>query len=435
MSTASLNNICNPALHKPENCDLCQLCPLDPDVIRKEFPILHQTLHGSKPLVYLDSAATSQKPKQVIDAMTHYYEFSNANVHRGLHVLAERATIIYEGARTAVAKFINAAKPEEIVWTKNASEAINLVAHGYARKFLKAGDEVVLSLMEHHSNLVPWHLLAKDIGVKIRGIGLNPDGTLKLEQLDQYLAGGKVKLVALTHVSNVLGTINPIADIAKRVHAAGAVLAVDGCQAVPHLPVDVQALDADFYAFSGHKMCGPTGIGCLYGKYALLDSMNPFLGGGEMIEEVRVDSSTYKDPPLRFEAGTPPIAETAGMLAAVEYLTRVGMGNIRHHEKELLRYALKRMETVPGIKLHGTKDMDLRSGVISFEFEDIHAHDIAHILDSEGVAIRAGHHCAQPLMEWLDAGSTARMSVYLYTTEQEIDALVAALEKVRKQFA
>jgi cysteine desulfurase / selenocysteine lyase len=403
--------------------------------VRADFPILNQTVHGNKPLVYLDSAATSQKPAAVINAVKHYYEFSNANVHRGLHVLAERATVIYEDARAKVAKFVNAARPEEIVWTKNASEAINLVAHGYARKFLKAGDEVVLSLMEHHSNLVPWHLLAKDKGVVIRAVGLNPDGTLKLDQLDKYLAGGKVKLVALTHVSNVLGTINPIAEITKKVHAAGAVISVDGCQAVPHLPVDVRALNADFYAFSGHKMLGPTGIGCLYGKYALLDKMDPFLGGGEMIEEVRVDSSTYKEPPLRFEAGTPPIAETAGMLAAVEYLSGVGMANIRAHEKELLRYALDKMSKVEGLKIHGTRDMELRSGVISFEFENIHAHDIAHILDSEGVAVRAGHHCAQPLMDWLDAGSTARMSVYLYNTEQEIDALVAALEKVRKQFA
>ncbi|HYG76064.1 MAG TPA: aminotransferase class V-fold PLP-dependent enzyme, partial [Planctomycetota bacterium] len=328
--------------------------------------------------------------------------------------------------------------PEEIVWTKNASEAINLVAHGYGRKFLKEGDEILVSKMEHHSNLVPWHLLAKDKGCIVRGIDLNPDGTLKMEHLEKLLSSGKVKIVALAHVSNVLGTINPITQISAKVHAAGAVLAVDGCQAVPHMPVDLRLLGADFYAFSGHKMCGPTGIGCLYGRYELLDRMNPFLGGGEMIEEVRIDSSTYKEPPLRFEAGTPPIAETAGMAAAVEYLSAVGMDHVRHHEKELLRYALKKMEGVKGIKIHGTKNVDLRSGVISFEIDApgcyIHAHDIAHILDAEGVAIRAGHHCAQPLMDWLDAPSTARLSVYLYTTNKDIDALVAGLGKVLERF-
>ncbi|MEI6233695.1 MAG: cysteine desulfurase [Planctomycetota bacterium] len=401
---------------------------------RSEFPILNQTIHGGKPLIYLDSAATSQKPKAVIDAMTHYYEFSNANVHRGLHVLAERATIIYESARTKVAQFINAARAEELVWTKNATEAINLIAHGYGRKFLGAGDEILVSTMEHHSNLVPWHLLAKDKGCVVKGVKLHADGTLDLAHLDTLLASGKVKIVALTHVSNVLGTINPVVEIAKKVHAAGAIFAVDGCQAAPHLPVDVQAIDADFYSFSGHKMLGPTGIGCLYGKYALLEKMNPFLGGGEMIEEVNIDSSTYKDPPLRFEAGTPPIAETAGMLAAVEYLNAVGMTNVRAHEKALLGYALEKMSAIKGLKIHGTRNMDIRSGVISFEFDDIHAHDIAQILDQEGVAVRAGHHCAQPLMDWLDAGSTARMSVALYTTIADIDALVKALEKVREWF-
>jgi cysteine desulfurase/selenocysteine lyase len=414
---------------------LCDQCHLDAECVRNDFPILYQRVNGGKTLVYLDSAATSQKPRVVIDAMTHYYEFSNANVHRGLHVLAERATVIYERARGDVAKFINAARTEEIVWTKNASEAINLVAHGYGRKFIKAGDEVLVSIMEHHSNIVPWHLLANDKKCVVKGIGLNPDGTLDLKDLDRRLSSGKVKIVALTHVSNVLGTINPIALIAEKVHAAGAILVVDGCQAAPHLPVDVQALGADFYAFSGHKMCGPTGIGALYGRYALLEKMDPFLGGGEMIEEVRIDSSTYKEPPLRFEAGTPPIAETAGMSAAVAYLTKVGMASIRTHEKELLRYALERLQTINGLKIHGPLDVELRSGVVSFEFNDLHAHDIAHSLDVDhGVAIRAGHHCAQPLMEWLDAASTARMSVYLYTTKAEIDVLVDGLKKVKARF-
>ncbi len=407
---------------------------LDVEMYRRDFPILYQSVHSGKPLAYLDSAATSQKPRAVIDAMTRYYEFSNANVHRGLHMLAERATVIYENAREKVAKFINAVRPEEVAWTKNATEAINLIAHGYGRKFLKPGDEILVSVMEHHSNLVPWHLLARHTFCTVKGVNLTRDGLLDLAHLDTLLASGKVKIVALTHVSNVLGTINPVAEIAKKVHAAGAVFAVDGCQAVPHLPVDVRALGADFYSFSGHKMLGPTGIGCLYGKYELLEKMDPFLGGGEMIEEVRVDSSTYKDPPLRFEAGTPPIAETAGMLAAVEYLNAAGMANIRAHEKALLGYALEKLSVIKDLRIHGTRDMELRSGVISFEFEDIPTHDIAQILDQEGVAIRAGHHCAQPLMEWLDAGSTARMSVALYTTRADIDALVTGLEKVRGWF-
>lgn len=415
------------------NCDLCDECDFNADIYRADFPILAQNVNG-KPLVYLDSAATSQKPRQVLEAMTHYYEFANANVHRGLHVLAGRATDIYEGARIKVAKFIGAARPDEIVWMKNATEAINLVAHGYGRKFLKAGDEIIVSTMEHHSNLVPWHLLARDKGCVIKEATLNTDGTLNLKQFESLLGSGKVKIVALVHVSNVLGTINPIAQISKLVHAVGAILVVDGCQSVPHMPVDVRLLGADFYAFSGHKMLGPTGIGCLYGRYELLEKMDPFLGGGEMIEEVRIHSSTYKEPPLRFEAGTPPIAETAGLSAAIDYLSTAGMKRIRAHEKELLRYALKRLQQVKGLKLHGPLDVEIRSGVISFEFDDIHAHDVAHILDSEGVAIRAGHHCAQPLMEWLDAASTARMSVALYTTEHEIDVLIGALEKVRERF-
>ncbi|MFH0940088.1 MAG: cysteine desulfurase [Planctomycetota bacterium] len=407
---------------------------LNVEAIRKDFPILHQTVYGGRPLVYLDSAATSQKPRSVIAAMTKYYEHANANVHRGLHVLAERATEIYENARAKVGKFIGAERAAEIVWTKNATESINLIAHSYGRKFLRAGDEIVVSRMEHHSNLVPWHLLARDKGCVIRGVGLHSDGSLNLADLDQILAGGKVKIVALTHVSNVLGTINPIAQISAKVHAAGALLAVDGCQAAPHLPVNVRQLGADFYSFSGHKMCGPTGIGVLYGRYELLEKMDPFLGGGEMIEEVRIDSSTYKEPPLRFEAGTPPIAETAGIAAAVDYLSAVGMERIRAHEKTILDYALKQLATVQELKIHGSQDVELRSGAISFELADIHAHDIAHILDAQGVAIRAGHHCAQPLMEWLNTGSTARMSVYLYTTKHEIDRLVAALTKVRERF-
>ena len=408
--------------------------PLDARRIAQDFPILKQKIHGGKRLVYLDSAASSQKPFNVIDAMSEYYHTSHANVHRGLHVLAERATEIYECARTRTHFLINAYLPGEIVWTKNATEALNLVAHGYGRKFLKAGDEVVISRMEHHSNIVPWHQLATDKGVVVRAVELNADGTLRLEDLDRFLAGGKVKIVALTHVSNVLGAINPIAEIAPKVHAAGAVLVVDGCQAVPHMPVNVQALGADFYAFSSHKMLGPTGLGVLWGRMELLKKMNPFLGGGEMIEEVRLDDFTWKEPPGKFEAGTPPIAETAGHTAALEYLQKLGMARIRAHEQEIMLYALERLKAVKGLKLFGPTQPELRAAVIAFEFADIHAHDVAQVLDAEGVAVRAGHHCAQPLHEWLGSPSTARASAYIYTTKEDIDALVKGLEVVRKKF-
>ena len=408
--------------------------PLDAHRIAQDFPILKQKIHGKR-LVYLDSAATSQKPFSVMDAMNEYYHAHNANVHRGLHALAEQATEIFECARTRTHFFINAGRPSEIVWTKNATEALNLVAHAYGRKFLKAGDEVVISRMEHHSNIVPWHLLAKEKGVVVRAVELNADGTLRLEDLDRFLGSGKVRLVALAHVSNVLGTINPIAEIAKKVHAAGALLVVDGCQAVPHLPVDVQALGADFYAFSAHKMLGPTGLGVLYGRFELLEKMDPFLGGGEMIEEVRIDGSTYKEPPARFEAGTPPIAETAGISAAVEYLGKTGMKRVRAHEKELVGYALKRLKEVRGLKVFGPTDPEIRAAVFTFEFAEIHAHDVAQVLDAEGIAVRAGHHCAQPLHEWLGSPSSARASAYLYTSEEDINALVKGLEVVRKRFA
>lgn len=412
-------------------------CPvqtlLDGADLHTEFPILAQKVHGQR-LVYLDSAATSQKPSSVLNAMDQYYKTSNANVHRGLHTLAERATEIYECARSRVALFINAARADEVIWTRGATEALNLVAHGYGRKFLKAGDEVVISRMEHHANIVPWHQLAKDKGVVVRAIELNPDGTLRMEDLDRLLSSGKVKIVSLTHVSNVLGTINPIAEIGKKVHAAGAVFVVDGCQAVPHLPVDVRALDVDFLAFSAHKMLGPTGLGVLYGKYALLDKMDPFMGGGEMIEEVTLQGATYKEPPLRFEAGTPPIAETAGMIAALDYLTKLKMKSIREHEVQLLRYALKRLKEVPNLTIFGPPEAERRAGVIAFEMTDVHAHDVAQILDMEGVAVRAGHHCAQPLHEWLGSPSTARASFYVYNSEADVDVLVKALQRVRKCF-
>jgi len=401
--------------------------------LHTDFPIFEQKIRGRR-LVYLDSAATSQKPSSVLNAMDQYYKTANANVHRGLHALSARATEIYECARSRVALFINAARPEEIVWTRGATEALNLVAHGYGRAFLGAGDEIVISRMEHHSNIVPWQLLAEEKDCVIRAVELNSDGTLKREDLDRFLSSGKVKLVALTHVSNVLGTINPIAEIGRKVHAAGAVFVVDGCQSVPHLPVDVRALDVDFLAFSAHKMLGPTGLGVLYGKYDLLDRMLPFNGGGEMIEEVSLEGTTFKEPPLRFEAGTPPIAETAGMIAAMDYLTRLGMDHIRAHEQELTSYALERLKEVPNLKVFGPPDAERRTGAIAFEMTDIHAHDVAQILDMDGIAVLAGHHCAQPLHDWLGSPSTSRASFYVYNTKADVDALVKGLLKVRKCF-
>jgi cysteine desulfurase / selenocysteine lyase len=414
---------------------VCSVKPLlTEEAQRADFPILAQKIHGKR-LVYLDSAATSQKPASVLRALDQFYRTSNANVHRGLHTLAERATEIYESARARTALFLNAKSPGEVVWTRNATEALNLVAHSYGRKFLRAGDEVVISRMEHHSNIVPWHLLARDKGVVVRAVELNGDGTLRLEDLDHFLAGGRVKLVALTHVSNVLGTINPIAEIGKKVHAAGAVFVVDGCQAAPHLPIDVRALDADFYAFSAHKMLGPTGLGVLYGRHELLEKMDPFLGGGEMIEEVKLTHSTYAEPPARFEAGTPAIAETAGLIAALDYLSRLGMARVREHEKQLVTYALARLKEIPGLKVFGPPDPEIHGSAVAFELDGIHAHDVARILDLEGVAVRAGHHCAQPVNEWLGSPATARASFYVYNTEADVDALVKGLHKVTKCFA
>jgi cysteine desulfurase/selenocysteine lyase len=366
--------------------------------------------------------------------MNHFYRTSNANVHRGLHVLAERATEVYECARTRLAFFINAARPAEIVWTRGATEAINLVAHGWGRKFLRPGDEVLVSRMEHHANLVPWQLLAKERGVTLRVVELDPDGALRLEDLDRRLAAGRVRLAAFTHVSNVLGVVNPVQELARRVHAAGALLLVDGCQAAPHMPVDVQALGADFYVFSAHKMLGPTGLGALYGRQEILERMDPFMGGGEMIQEVTLESSTFKGPPLRFEAGTPPIAETAGLTAAVDYLGKVGMSAVRAHEKSLIVYGLERLAQVPGLRVFGPVNPEVRSGIFAFDLKGIHPHDVAQFLDAEGIAVRAGHHCAQPLHHWLGLPATARASVHLYTTESDLDALVKALLAVRKKF-
>ena len=405
----------------------------DPRVLREDFPILQRRVRGGKSLVYLDSAATAQKPVEVIRALEEFYRQTNANIHRGVYELSEAATLAYDQARDKVARLINAPDPRTCIFVRNTTEAINLVAHSWGRANLGPGDIVVLTLLEHHSNIVPWQLVARERGVQLRYIDIDERGRLRLEQLDDALATGRVKLVSLTHVSNALGTINPVTEIAERAHAAGALVLVDGAQGVPHLPVDVQALGADFYAFSGHKMLGPMGVGVLYGRRDLLESMPPFLGGGGMIRTVTLEESTWADLPAKFEAGTPSVADAVALGVAIDYLRRVGMLAIRHHEQELLRYALARLDEIPGVTLYGPVGED-RSGVISFTLGDVHPHDIAGVLDSEGIAIRAGHHCAQPLMRRLGVAATARVSFYLYNTDEDIDRLVEGLLLVRHVF-
>lgn len=407
--------------------------PLDIAAIRADFPILDQEAHPGKRLVFLDSAASSQKPRQVIDAMSHYYETSHANVHRGIHVLSERATAAYEGAREKVRAFINAASPREIIFTRNTTESINLIAYSWGRATLRPGDVIVLSEMEHHSNLVPWHILAEQTGVHLRYIPVTDEGLLDLDAYRAFLRDEPVRLVSIMHVSNVLGTVNPVREMIAEAHAAGALFAVDGAQSVPHLAVDVQALDADFLAFSAHKMAGPTGIGVLYGKRALLEAMPPFLGGGEMIRRVTLEGSTWNDLPHKFEAGTPAIAEAAGLGAAVDYLGALGMDNILAHEKIVADYALDRLSEIPGLTLYGP-DASQRNGVATFTLQDIHAHDVAQLLDAEGVAVRAGHHCAMPLHKRLGVAATARASFYVYNTRDDVDALVEAIYNARRVF-
>lgn len=405
---------------------------LNVDQVRKDFPILDRETANGKRVIYLDSTATSQKPVQVIEAMNDYYRRSNANIHRGVHTLAEEATTMYEGARERIAKFINASSAREIIYTRNTTESINLVAYSWARANLKAGDLVVLTEMEHHSNLVPWHMLQAERGIELDFIPVTEEGLLDLEAY-KTLLNRTPKLVSFTHMSNVLGTINPAAEIIKLAHAAGAVVLVDGAQSVPHLAMDVQALDADFYAFSAHKMCGPTGIGILYGKSALLEAMPPFLGGGDMIKEVKLRSFRPNTLPHKFEAGTPAIAEAVGFGAAVDYLTQVGMKDIAAHEHEITEYALDRLEEIPGVKLFGPS-ADKKGGVAAFTLEGVHPHDVAQILDQDGIAVRAGHHCAQPLHEKFGIPATSRASFYLYSTKDEVDMLVKGLYKVKEMF-
>ncbi|EAF2222572.1 cysteine desulfurase [Listeria monocytogenes] len=405
---------------------------IDIQKIRADFPILAQEIN-EKPLAYLDNAATSQKPKQVIEALTHYYEFDNANVHRGVHTLAARATDAYEAARGKVAKFIHAREVAEIIFTRGTTSAINLVVDSYAEANIEAGDEIVISYLEHHSNLIPWQQLAKRKGAVLKYIELEEDGTISVEQAKKTI-GEKTKIVALAHVSNVLGTITPMKEITAIAHQFGAVILVDGAQAVPHMEVDVVDLDADFYAFSGHKMMAPTGIGALYGKRELLDAMEPTEFGGEMIDFVELYDSTWKELPWKFEAGTPIIGGAIALGAAIDYLAEVGLANIHAHEQALASYAIEEMSKIEGITIYGPKDASKRCGLVTFNLEGAHPHDIATILDEDGIAIRAGHHCAQPLMKWLDVSSTARASFYIYNTKEEIDALIDGLKLTKEYF-
>ncbi|HFC3320971.1 TPA: cysteine desulfurase [Listeria monocytogenes] len=405
---------------------------IDIQKIRADFPILAQEIN-EKPLAYLDNAATSQKPKQVIEALTHYYEFDNANAHRGVHTLAARATDAYESARGKVAKFIHAREVAEIIFTRGTTSAINLVVDSYAEANIEAGDEIVISYLEHHSNLIPWQQLAKRKGAVLKYIELEEDGTISVEQAKKTI-GEKTKIVALAHVSNVLGTITPMKEIAAIAHQFGAVILVDGAQAVPHMEVDVVDLDADFYAFSGHKMMAPTGIGALYGKRELLDAMEPTEFGGEMIDFVELYDSTWKELPWKFEAGTPIIGGAIALGAAIDYLAEVGLANIHAHEQALASYAIEEMSKIEGITIYGPKDASKRCGLVTFNLEGAHPHDIATILDEDGIAIRAGHHCAQPLMKWLDVSSTARASFYIYNTKEEIDALIDGLKLTKEYF-
>jgi cysteine desulfurase / selenocysteine lyase len=405
---------------------------LNVNEIRKEFPIFQRETRPGTPLVYLDSTATSQKPLAVIEAMDSYYRRSNANIHRGVHTLAEEATSLYEQARVKIARFINAPSAHQIIYTRNTTESINLVAYSWARANLKAGDLIILTEMEHHSNLVPWHMLESERGIELDFIPVTEEGLLDLDAYKTLLSR-RPRLVSFTHMSNVLGTINPAAEIIRLAHEAGAVTLVDAAQSVPHLKVDVQALDADFLAFSAHKMCGPTGIGILYGKMELLEAMPPFLGGGDMIKEVKLRSFRPNTLPYKFEAGTPAIAEAVGFGAAVDYLSSLGMDAISAHEHEVTEYALERLEEVPGVKLLGP-NADQKGGVAAFTLEGVHPHDVAQILDKDGIAVRAGHHCAQPLHEKFGLPATSRASFYLYNTKEEVDLLINGIYKVKELF-
>jgi cysteine desulfurase/selenocysteine lyase len=404
---------------------------LDVQAIRADFPILERRVRG-KPLVYLDNAASSQKPRQVLDAMDRYYEQSNANVHRGVHTLSEEATAQYEGARARVARFIGACCPKEVIWTRNATEAVNLVAYSWGRANLRTGDRILLTEMEHHANLVPWQILAAEKGLELDFVPVQDDGTLAIDRVDRLLTT-RTKLFAFSAMSNVVGTINPVAELAAKAHSAGTLALVDGAQSVPHTRVDVQALDIDFMVFSGHKMLGPTGSGVLWGRRELLNAMPPFMGGGDMIREVHLRESRWNELPWKFEAGTPAIAEAIGLGAAVDYLEAVGMDTVHAAERELTAYAMERMAEVEGLSMLGP-DAGQRGGLVSFVLGSAHPHDIAAGLDQMGVAIRAGHHCAQPLHERFGIPASARASFYIYNTRDEIDLLVEGLKRIAEIF-
>mgnify|MGYP000975617979 FL=1 len=405
----------------------------DPVTIRREFPTLEQSVNG-RPLVYLDNAATSQKPRVVLDALRAYYENDNSNVHRGIHELSRRATVAYEESRAKVAGWVGAAEPSEIVWTRGTTEAINLVSTAWGLDNVGEGDEILISVLEHHSNIIPWQLLARRTGAVIKYIELDQQGRWILDELPRLLTD-RTKVVAISHVSNALGTVNPVKRVAAAAHEVGALVLVDGAQGAVHMKVDVQELGVDCYAFSGHKMCGPTGIGALWARRDLLDSMEPYQGGGEMIHFVGRDESSWATVPHKFEAGTPNIAGAIGMGTAIDFLSGVGMDAIAKHERELLKYALERMSAVDGIRIYGPQSPDEHSALISFTLGDAHPHDISTILDSEGIAVRAGHHCAQLAMQHFGISATARASIYLYNTESDIDRLIEGLEQVQGIFA
>lgn len=416
----------------PQDWYMSTLTQFDVLALRREFPILQQEVNGHR-LAFLDSAASSQKPRQVIECLEEFYRRYNANVHRGVYKLSEEATFAFERARGKVARFIGAASQREIIFTRNTTEAINLVAQSWGGANLRPGDRILLTMMEHHSNIVPWQMLAQRTGATLNYLNLDGEGRLALEELDTKL-DERTRIVALTHQSNVLGTINPVRMIADRAHAVGALLLLDAAQSVPHMPVDVKSLGCDFLAFSGHKMCGPTGIGVLWGRRALLEAMPPFLGGGSMIKVVELEQSSYADLPARFEAGTPAIAEAVALGEAIDFLSAIGMEAVYRHEVELLDYALERLPHIPGLRLYGPTKRDARGGSLSFSLEGVHPHDIATILDGVGVAVRAGHHCTQPLHRYLDVPATTRASLYIYNLPEEIDRLVAGLERARKLF-
>ena len=402
---------------------------MDIQSVRAEFPILNQDVNGH-PLVYLDSSATSQKPVAVIEAIDEYYRLHNSNVHRGVHTLGSRATDLYEGAREKVRKFINANTQKEIIFNRGTTTSINIVAQSYGLTHVKEGDEIVITEMEHHSNIIPWQQVAKRTGAKLKFIPLQENGTIKLEDARKTITN-KTKIVAIAHVSNVLGTINPVKEITKIAHENGAVILIDGAQAVPHMQVDVQDINCDFYAFSGHKMLGPTGIGVLFGKQTLLEEMEPVEFGGEMIDFVELYDSTWKELPWKFEGGTPIIAGAVGLGAAIDFLSDIGMDKVLEYEKKLVKYALEQMRTIDEITIFGPEN---RAGLVTFNLDGVHSHDLSTVLDTEGIAIRAGHHCAQPLMKWLNVSSTARASMYIYNNEDDVDRLVAGLKKTKEYF-